>query len=174
MDDPNASIIYYVSELDNKIPYLLHLTSESNNRPPLLARVYRESRGVALATGKWRSMLDWCRDAWSVDEPREADWKTGKVVDRGHWEDTSRDSAYLNWIPCYDIDFGPVNPNGHPLTSLAQEAKRLNGTASFMLDAMADSWERRSSSSSRSLSTTLTANSPISRPPGGTPITQRK
>lgn len=60
------------------------------------------------------------------------------------------------------------------MTSLAQEAKRLNGTASFMLDAMTDSWERHHSSSSWSLSTTLTSNSPISRPPGGTPITQRE
>lgn len=83
MDDPNASITYDVSGLGNKIPYLLHLTSKSNNRPPLLARVYRESRGFALAIGKWISMLDWRRDAWSVDEPREADWETGKVVDHG-------------------------------------------------------------------------------------------
>lgn len=145
IDHPCESIVYRVDTLEeDNIPCRLYPTSKSNLRPPLITRVCRESRRVACATGIWVSSLEW-RGAGSFDrtrEPREADWKTGNVIDRGHWEDTLRDSACLNWTPTYDVDWGPVNPEGHPLTSLAQEAKRLNGTASFMLDAMRDSWGR--------------------------------
>ncbi|THX93107.1 hypothetical protein D6D08_02221 [Aureobasidium pullulans] len=100
----------------------------SNKRPPLLARVCRESRRVASATGKWMPFLVWRNDVCSSEIPCEADWKTGKVIDHGNWQDTSRDSAHMNWTPSYDVDFGP-QIDGHPLTTIAQEAKLLNGHA---------------------------------------------
>ncbi|KAG9941005.1 hypothetical protein KCU90_g5191, partial [Aureobasidium melanogenum] len=136
MDFPIARFVYdALEEEDENIPCWLWKTSKSNVRPPLLTRVCRESRRVAFARGKWVSDLDWRRDAWSFEDPCEADWKTGKVIDHGHWEDTFRDSAHMNWTSIYDIDFGP-RMQGHPLTSLAQEAKRLNGTASFMFECI--------------------------------------
>ena len=144
VDDPIPYVIY---DYDGPYPCSLGLTSKSNVRPPLLTRVCRESRRVASVTGKWIPSLQWRSDAWSVTEPCEADWKTGKAVDRGLWEDTARDSAHLSWDPNCDIDFGPVNPEGHPLTTLAEEAKPLSGTPSFMLEAMRDSWERDPASS---------------------------
>jgi hypothetical protein len=134
MDDPVAFVIYEAFKLGVKTPCSLMSTSRSNVRPPLLARVCRESRRVAFATEKWVSMLEW-RGADSSDEPREADWNTGNVIDRGCWEDASRDSAHMNWTPGYDIEYGPMMDE-HPLTSLAQEAKRLNGSASFMLECI--------------------------------------
>ncbi|KAG9845926.1 hypothetical protein KCU98_g6588, partial [Aureobasidium melanogenum] len=136
MDFPIARFVYdALEEEDENIPCWLWKTSKSNVRPPLLTRVCRESCRVAFARGKWVSDLDWRRDAWSFEDPCEADWKTGKVIDHGHWEDTFRDSAHMNWTSIYDIDFGP-RMQGHPLTSLAQEAKRLNGTASFMFECI--------------------------------------
>ncbi|KAG9512113.1 hypothetical protein KCV07_g9653, partial [Aureobasidium melanogenum] len=140
MDDPIARFVYDALEEENDdIPCWLWKTSKSNVRPPLLTRVCCESRRVAFARGKWVPQLDWRRDAWSFEDPCEADWKTGKVIDHGHWEDTSRDSAHMNWTEVYDVDFGP-RMQGHPLTSLAQEAKRLNGTASFMLECILGPW----------------------------------
>lgn len=138
-EDPNDWLVWQVlgSEEVNS-PCWLHKTSRSNKRPPLLARVCRESRRVASATGKWMPFLVWRNDVCSSEIPCEADWKTGKVIDHGNWQDTSRDSAHMNWTPSYDVDFGP-QIDGHPLTTIAQEAKLLNGTASFMLDAIT-SW----------------------------------
>ncbi|KAG9567240.1 hypothetical protein KCU71_g2870, partial [Aureobasidium melanogenum] len=140
MDKPIARFVYDVEE-DDHVPCWLGKTSRSNVRPPLLTRVCRESRKVAFATGKWISYLRWRRDAWSVNGPYEADWNTGNVIDEGFWQDPSRDTVHLNWTSSYDIDFGPRMAN-HPLTSLAQEAKRLNGSASFMLGEMTNEmWE---------------------------------
>jgi hypothetical protein len=136
MDEVNAAMVYDVLEPEeDNIPCWLYSTSKSNVRPPFITRVCRESRRVACATGKWVSRLRWRRGTGSFGRPHEADWNTGNVIDRGFWQDASRDSVLLNWTSLYDIDFGPIM-DGHPLTSLAQEAKRLNGSASFMLDAM--------------------------------------
>lgn len=138
LDQPIERFVYEVlEEEDENIPCWLWKTSRSNVRPPLLTRVCRESRRVALATGKWVSYLRWRRNAWSVNGPYEADWNTGNVIDQGFWQDSSRDTVHLNWTSLYDIDFGPRMAS-HPLTSLAQEAKRLNGSASFMLGEMTD------------------------------------
>ncbi|CAD0110495.1 unnamed protein product [Aureobasidium uvarum] len=126
-------MVYDVDEGED-VPCTLYSTSRSNARPPLLTRICRESRRVAFAAGKWVPKLEW-RGAGSFDGPREADWETGNVIDRGFWEDASRDSTHMMWTAIYDIDFGPPI-SGHPLTTLAQEAKRLNGSASFMLDEM--------------------------------------
>jgi hypothetical protein len=101
MDDPVAFVVYKAFRPEDKIPCSLMSTSRSNNRPPLLARVCRESRRVAFVTGNRLPMLDW-RGAGSSGGPREADWNTGNVIDRGCWEDTSRDSAHINWTPGYD------------------------------------------------------------------------
>ncbi|KAI4847168.1 hypothetical protein E4T44_04669 [Aureobasidium sp. EXF-8845] len=129
MDEPNASIVYEVLEPEvDDIPCWLYSSSRSNVRPPLLTR-------VAFESGKWVPVLRW-RDGRSWDTPCEADWNTGNVIDSGCWEDASRDIVHLNWTSYYDIDFGPVWMQDHPLTLLAQEAKRLNGSASFMLDAL--------------------------------------
>lgn len=138
MNDPNARIIYDILEAEaekDNIPCWLLISCWSNVRPPLLTRICRESRRVAFAKGKWIPLLRWRSGAGRFDQPREADWNTGKVEDRGFWKDTSRDHVHLNWTCLYDIDFGPIMP-GHPLTLLAQEAKRYNGSASFMLDAI--------------------------------------
>jgi hypothetical protein len=136
MDDPIARYVYGVlEEADDNTPCWLGGTSRSNVRPPLLTRVCHESRRVAFATGKWVSGLRWRPNAWSVNGPDEADWITGNVIDEGFWQDPSRDIVHLNWTSFYDIDFGP-SLDGHPLTLLAQEAKLLNGSASFMLDQL--------------------------------------
>ncbi|KAI5204390.1 hypothetical protein E4T38_04681 [Aureobasidium subglaciale] len=90
---------------------------------------------VAFARETWVSRLDWRRGARTFGTPCEADWETGKVEDRAFWQDTSCDTVHLNWTAFYDIDYGPSMP-GHPLTSLAKEAKRLNRSASFMLSEM--------------------------------------
>lgn len=136
LDHPIERFVYEVlEEEDDNIPCWLGKTSRSNVRPPLLTRVCRESRRVASATGRWVSCLEWCRGAWSVDGPHDADWKTGNAIDHGSWQDASRDIVHLNWTSFYDTDFVP-SLDGHPLTLLAQEAKRLNGSASFMLNEM--------------------------------------
>lgn len=140
MDDPDARIFWEMLDYEeDNYPCSLYASSRSNAGPPLLTRVCRESRRVAFATGKWVSDLRWRRNAWSFEIPREADWNTGKVIDHGCWEDNSRNTVLMNWIPHYDIDFGP-RMKSHPLTSLAQEAKRLNGTASFMLECLLGEW----------------------------------
>ncbi|THX27827.1 hypothetical protein D6D10_09344, partial [Aureobasidium pullulans] len=161
MDEVNASIVWEIYGLEeDDIPCWLRPTSRSNARPPVLARVCRESRRVAFATGKWVSRLRWRSGACSHDGPREADWNTGNVIDRGFWQDTSRDSAHMHWIPHYDIDYGPTMI-GHPLTSLAQEAKRLNGTASFMFEnCLMSEWDGDSD--------------PYDYPLEGIPIAQRE
>jgi hypothetical protein len=168
MDDPAAFIVYESPESDYKVPCGLLSTSRSNKRPPLLTRVCRESREVALTTGKWNSMLGWRGAGWFAG-PSEADWASGNVIDCGYWEDTSRDSAHMSWTSHYDIDFG-MTIDGHPLTSLAEEGKRLNGSASFMLDAIEDSWEWGASSSTWTWRAT---NSPGFPTPGGPPTPQR-
>jgi hypothetical protein len=149
IDEPISWIDWENDGLEyEKVPCSLNSNSISNNRPPLLTRVCRESRSVAWRTGEWIPCLSWRRHVSCSGTPCEADWKTGKVIDHGHWEDASRDSAHMNWSSYYDIEFGPTDPD-HPLTYLAEEAKRLNGPASFMLDAMNESWERDPSSSLR-------------------------
>jgi hypothetical protein len=162
MDDPVDFVVYKAFRPEDKIPCSLMSTSRSNIRPPLLARVCRESRRVAFVTGNWLSMLDW-RGAGSPDGPREADWNTGNVIDRGCWEDTSRDSAHMNWTPGYDTEYGPLM-DGHPLTSLAREAKRLNGSASFMLECVMTDHTFETEPYDR----------PILRPLEGVPLDQRK
>lgn len=140
IDNPLAYIVYNYE--DEKHPCSLTSTSKSNVRPPLVARVCRESRRVACTTGKWIPSLSWRQDAWSAGEPCEADWKTGKVIDKGIWKDTVRNSAHMNWEPCCDVDSVPEDPGETLLTSLVEEAKPLRGTPSFMLNAMSESWER--------------------------------
>jgi hypothetical protein len=163
MDDPAAFIVYESYESDYKVPCGLLSTSRSNTRPPLLTRVCRESRGVAFATGTWYPYLDWRGAGWFAG-PGEADWNTGNVIDKGFWQDPSRDSAHMNWTSSYDIDFG-TTIYGHPLTSLAEEAKGLNGSASFMLDALEDGWDWKPYISNL---TSLATNLPVS--PGPLPI----
>jgi hypothetical protein len=162
MDDPVAFVVYKAFGPEDKIPCSLMSTSRSNTRPPLLARVCRESRRVAFVTRNWLPMLDW-RGAGSSDGPREADWNTGNVIDRGCWKDTSRDSAHMNWTLGYDTEYGPLM-DGHPLTSLAREAKRLNGSASFMPECIMIDHTFEPEPYDR----------PILRPLEGVPINQRK
>ncbi|KAI4730171.1 hypothetical protein E4T49_01952 [Aureobasidium sp. EXF-10728] len=123
MDEPTARFVYDVDE-EEDVPCWLWETSQSNIRPPLLTRVCR----------KWIPKLRWRRGACEPGRPCEADWNTGNVIDEGCWQDPSRDTVHLNWTYFYD-EIGPVFSD-HPLTFLAQEAKRMNGSASFMLDEM--------------------------------------
>ena len=184
IDRPINHIIFWTRDPDNiTYPCSLTSTSKSNVRPPLLTRVCRESRRVALTRGKWTPMLGWRRGSINrathrgagrfvrpratgtpTRPPCEADWKTGKIIDRGLWEDAARDSAHMNWTPCCDVDFGPSNPEGHPLTTLAEEAKPLIGTPSFMLDAMSDSCQRHPDGAEGSSRLTApTPNRPLSQ-----------
>ncbi|KAI4719655.1 hypothetical protein E4T48_04076 [Aureobasidium sp. EXF-10727] len=124
MEEPTARFIYDVDE-EEDVPCWLWETSQSNIRPPLLTRVCR----------KWLPKLRWRRGAWKPDGPYEADWDTGNVIDEGCWQDASRDSPHMMWTQIYDIEFYSSEYDHH-LTSLAQEAKRMNGSASFMLDEL--------------------------------------
>lgn len=163
IDDPNARIVWELYGLEeDKIPCWFYPPSRSDDRPPLLTRVCRESRRVACRTGEWMPLLVWRDDVCSFEIPCEADWKTGKVIDHGHWVDASR-AAHMNWTPHYDIDFGDMMV-GHPLTTLAEEAKHLNGTASFMLECIMTTW----------IGEPEPYDEPILYPLEGIPISQRQ
>jgi len=118
------------------IPCALYTTDVSNDRPPLLTRVCHESRSIALESGSWTSVLE-RRDyklPWNRDE---AKWGSENTIDRGYWRDTLRDSAHANWTPSYAILYGHCIGD-ETLTDLAEEAKRFDGKASFVLEYMTD------------------------------------
>jgi hypothetical protein len=163
-DEPVAFIVYTSYGYQREVPCGLRSTSRSNTRPPLLTRVCRESREVAFATGTWYPYLDWRGRGPVPGLPSEADWNPDYVIDKGFWLDPSRDSAHMNWVPTYDIDFATTF-NGHPLTSLAEDAQSVNGSASFMLDALEDGWDWGLDSSNFSLASRFPG--PIRTPPSG-------
>lgn len=136
IDYPADFMVYDSIDSKAKLPCSLRSTSINNTRPPLLTRVCRESRRIAFESGKLFTLqMSW--EGLSEDE-----WEAGNIMDRDTWQDPSRDSAHLNWTPAYKADLG-CTANGHPLISLVRESKRLNGSASIMLDYIADSlWER--------------------------------
>lgn len=136
-DFPLDFMVYNSFGSEDKLACSLRSTTISNGRPPLLTRVCRESRSVAFETGSWFSVLD-AREIKDPRRPREADWESANVVNHDFWQDPVRESAHLNWTPSYAADVVCTN-DGHPLVSLAWEAKRLNGSASIMLDYISDS-----------------------------------
>ena len=114
-----------------KFPCSLRSTSDSNGRPPLLTRVCVESRRVAYRSGNWVSVLE----TQSPKPPDDAWWEVANSIDGDYWQDPLRDSIHLHWTKEYEVEIWYPDV-GHPLTSLAWESKRLNGSASFMLHYM--------------------------------------
>ena len=73
----------------------------------------------------------------AIDLSGEPEWFTGTNIQWDVWKDSVRDSTHLNWDGGHQINLG-YTTTGHPLVSLAREAKRLNGKASFMVDYIQD------------------------------------
>jgi hypothetical protein len=134
MDYPISWMVYFRMDPKAKLPCSLKSTSICNARPPLLATVCRESRRVAFRSGNWSSVFE----EESGDRPPEAYWEAGNIVIDEYWQDPSRDSAHLNWTTDYEVELYYPD-DGHPLHALVWEAKLVNGSASIMLDYMADS-----------------------------------
>lgn len=101
-------------------PCNLFATTYMNGRPPVITRVCRESRVVALESSG-------SEDYWG-DIPLEARWYSDTTVDG--WLDPARDSVHLNWIPRYYPEYDGY---GSPLHALAWEAARVRGGGSFMI-----------------------------------------
>lgn len=126
IDEPNAQIVFDVDfAFDDDEPAATPCkcfdTTVKNGRPPLISRVCRESRAVALENGNIAQV--------SGRRPRDAEWTSG-TNRRGYWEDRVRDSAHMNWNARYEFDYSTV---GNPLHALAWEALHLSGNASLML-----------------------------------------
>lgn len=118
LNDPN----------DDEFPCSLRSTSDNNSRPPLLTQVCHESRRIAFESGNFASVL-----MLSEKESLEAEWDAMNLIVSDRWQAPSRDSAHLNWTPAYQADLG-MAADGHPLDSLIRESKRLNRSASIMLE----------------------------------------
>ncbi|KAH0171372.1 hypothetical protein KCU67_g2214, partial [Aureobasidium melanogenum] len=136
MDNPANFIVYFTREDDDndKRPCSLGMTTFNNNHPPLLTRVCRESRRIAFQSGNWATVI---REKGNLHRASEPEWEAMNFIYYDYWQDPLRDSAHLNWTPAYDADLG-CTTDGHPLKSLVQESKLLNGSASIMLDYMSD------------------------------------
>ena len=161
MDYPLDFMVYGSFNDEDKLPCSLESTSISNTRPPLLTRVCRESRRIAFESGNLSSVF-MSREEESPHQPREAEWTVPNDMDRDYWQDPFRDSAHMNWTTSYQIDLG-YTTYGHPLRNLVRESKRLNGSASIMLDYLT-TW----------LFEQEPFDQPIARPLGSIPIRQSK
>jgi hypothetical protein len=125
--------VFYKTCGTNAIPPCQLLSSTfSNSRPPLLTRVCHESRQIAFETGEMDPDLT-IEDEEAIDLVEETEWCAGNVRSYAVWQDCVRDSTHMNWDVEHQIDHG-YTTFGHPLVSLAREAKRLNGKASFMVN----------------------------------------
>lgn len=101
-------------------PCDLGLTTRLNGRPPVISRVCRESRLVALEAGN--------RHQTSLPPPPDAAWNSLNKMNT--WLDRSRDSIHLNWTPAYEPNYWS---NGSALHYLAWKAAHSRG-GSFMFD----------------------------------------
>lgn len=93
--------IYYGIPLNN-LGYDARIspTTKLNGVPPVITRVCQESRSVAKESGRVLTKDDF------KDIPPDAIFvssTTGGVVEN-FWVDTKRDSAHLNWSPCFEIE----------------------------------------------------------------------
>jgi hypothetical protein len=122
LNDPN----------DDEYPCSLKSTSDSNIRPPLLTQVCCESRRIAFELGNFAPVL-MSRGEESLCRPLEAEWDAMNLMVHDRWQAPSRDSAHLNWTPAYEANLG-LDTDGHPLDSLVRESKRLDSSASIMLE----------------------------------------
>jgi len=104
----------------NLPPCKLQQTTNINRRGPVISRVCRESRYVALETGHY---LD------KGLPPEEAPWRSNLRLERT-WIDPSRDTIHLNWTPCYSAGY---YGDGSALDFLAWNAAKACG-GSFMFD----------------------------------------
>ena len=103
-------------------PCKLRQTTDINRKLPVISRVCRESRLIALEKGNYY-------DYGEVSPPVEAEWISHSHVERS-WVDPSRDTIHLNWTPCYEAEHWA---DGSALDYLAWSAARARG-GSFMFD----------------------------------------
>ncbi|THZ52339.1 hypothetical protein D6C90_01193 [Aureobasidium pullulans] len=129
--------VYYNTYSDDALhPCQFASSIVSNGRPPLLTRVCHESRQIAFETGEMGPKLT-TEEKEAIDLSGEPEWSTGTNIQWDVWKDSVRDSTHLSWDGGHQINLG-YTTRGHPLVSLAREAKRLNGKASFMVDYIQD------------------------------------
>lgn len=104
-----------------------------NGVPPVITRVCQESRSVAKESGRVLTADDF------KDLPHDAAFTsntTGGVVDH-FWTDTKRDSAHLNWTPCFENDHARER-HGSPLANLAWKSRLVVGRPSFTVGWIID------------------------------------
>lgn len=125
LDSPEKEAAFWF--LDSP-PCELRQTTRANGRPPVISRVCRESRLVALeAGGRHQNSLP--------APPKAAAW--GSVSTRNSWVDRSRDSVHLNWTPAYEPYYWS---DGSALHYLAWKAAHTLG-GSFMFDYLDESFD---------------------------------
>lgn len=105
-------------------PCQLERTTTLNGLPPVITRVCRESRAVALETATPPSS--------PLDIPDEAEW--GSSTATCPWLDFTRDSEHLNWTPVYEAEWGCT---GNALQSLAWSVTHCSRGGSLMLESFA-------------------------------------
>lgn len=130
LDLPESDYVFHVpyelTMANRRVPCDLDLTSTFNTLPPVITRVCRESRQVALETGSYVSQPD--------SPPREELWarKPGRP---NTWIDRKYDSAHLSWYIAYQDDFTEtVEGHEKPGRSLAAAATYLNGAPSLTMN----------------------------------------
>lgn len=142
LDIPLADIVFNVGP-GLPMPCELQHTTYLNGRPPILARVCRESRAVAMENGGGFRF-------YNPDLPMHARWNSSNSVTDA-WLDPARDSVHLNWSGAYAADFGHT---GSPMRGLAWDAAQLaphggggrggGGSGSFMLAVLLEALHRSS------------------------------
>lgn len=121
MDYPQPN---YVFASDDPAPCGLGRTTTLNGLTPVITRVCRESRAVALETARQLP-------SYHV-MPDEVQW--GSSTSTCPWTDFTRDSDHLNWTPDYEVEWGCA---GNALLCLAWCAANLSRGGSLMLDSFA-------------------------------------
>ncbi|KAK5161101.1 hypothetical protein LTS14_000897 [Recurvomyces mirabilis] len=113
-------IVFNVDE-GAPVPCTLERTTSLNSRPPLITRVCREAREVALETGYVHIRSE-------DDRPETARWVSMLSVEDG-WQDRTRDSWHLNYNLAYE---GGYESSGHPVAYLAWHVLHsASGVGSF-------------------------------------------
>lgn len=112
-------IVFNEPDDDAPVPCLLYQTTEVNGRPPVISRICRESRDVALQTGSFYQ--------FNSKRPSEAEWWSYTTI-HSAWFDSTRDSMHLNWEPNYKGEF---DDRGSAIQSLAWDASQAGGRGSI-------------------------------------------
>ncbi|KAJ5715185.1 uncharacterized protein N7483_012366 [Penicillium malachiteum] len=128
-DWPTDEGIYFEGPNDDgSYPCLVTPTAKLNGLPPVITRVCQESRNVAKESGGSLT-----RDHYK-DLPKDAGFisTTSHDIDDNFWVDTKRDSAHLNWTPCYEGIY--QKSFGSALASIAWKSRLVVGRPSIMID----------------------------------------